>query len=247
MRPLYVKGRGDGRWRAKDGSLVYERPGQAAVRFPLERVSRVVVRGRAGWGEEVLRACAAGGVVVALLDADGNPEGFLLPWRKKQLKPGQMLEEFLHRRDWQWRFENWRRSEERRAIFKVLPAARQHAPLRAPDRARQALEAWVGDRRGVALIEKWKPLLAAVVHSKLCEEGLSPAAPGGKKGALDLAGVFCHLLGWHHYRHAKDCCVAPEAWFEEVSAYERIRERDEQRAVAMCRRFVAWLGEQEWE
>lgn len=247
MRPLYVKGKVEGRWRAEDGALVCERAGQAPVRYPLERVSRVVLRGRAGWGEEALRACAARGIVVALLDSDGNPEGFLLPWRKKQMKPGQMLEDFLHRRDWHWRLENWRRSEERRAVFKALPAARQNAALRAPEQARKALEAWVGDRRGVELIEKWKPLLAAVVHSKLSAAGLGPEVVSGRSPGFDLPRVFAGLLRWSHYRHAKDCCVAPEAWFEVVSSYERIRERDEQRAGALCARFVAWLGEQEWE
>lgn len=247
MRPLYVRGRADGSLRADGASLVYQRPGQAATRFPLERVSRVVVRGRAGLGEDVLRACALQGVVVALLDAEGRPEGFVLPWRPRQLKPAQILEAFLHLRDWQWRFENWRRSEERRAIFKVLPEARNDPALRRAETARRQLEASLTDLRGAALMEKWRPLLGATVHSKLSAAGLNPELLAGRKPGFDLPGVFRGLLEWYHYRYVQDCCAAPDSWFEVVSGYEQIRERDEQRAAALCSRFLAWLAEQEWE
>ncbi|MGQ9634958.1 MAG: CRISPR-associated endonuclease Cas1 [Bryobacteraceae bacterium] len=247
MRPLYVRGRAEASLRADGASLVYRRPGQAAVRFPLERVSRVVVCGRAGIEEDVLRTCAVHGVIVALLDADGRPEGFLVPWRTRQLKPGQILEAFLHLRDSQWRFENWRRSEERRAIFKVLPEARNDPALRRADAARRHLEASLKDSRGKVLLEQWRPLLAAVVHSRLSAAGLILAPSAVRKPGMDLPAAFRELLEWYHFRYAQDCCAAPEAWFEVVSSYEQIRERDEQRASAMCSRFIAWIKEQAWE
>lgn len=247
MRPLYIWGQPGASLTADGPSLLYQRPGRAAVRFPLSRISRVVVRGRAGIDENTLRTCASQGIVVGLLDSDGHPAGFVVPWQAKRLKPSDLLEDFLCRRDWASRLEDWRRSEERRAILKVLPRARHDAEARRPEKARRMLEASLGDERGLPLIQQWRPLLAAVVHSKIAEAGLSPTLLTGRRDGLDLPAVFCDLLSWHHYAHARDCCVAPPVWFEVVSRYERIRERDEQRAAALCGKFVTWLEGRIWE
>lgn len=247
MRPLYIAGQEGASLTADGPSLVYKRPGRSALRFPLSRVSRVVVHGHAGLDEAAVRACAGSGIAVGLLDRHGRPVGFVVPWQPRWPRPSELLEEFLMRRDWASRFEDWRRSEQRRAILKALPAARNDPALRHPERARRALEESLRDRRGLELLQLWKPMLAVVVHSKLSEAGLDPTLLAGRRPGFDLAAAFCELLGWSHYAHARDCCVAPPSWFEVVSAYERIRERDEQRAAALGERLLGWVGGRRWE
>ena len=85
-------------------------------RFPLERLSRVVVFGDVGWSSDAILACANAGIVVCLLRSNGllsecwvgepsTTSTFAEDWRR-----------FLERTDGQELFRQWRIRERQRAI-----------------------------------------------------------------------------------------------------------------------------------
>lgn len=247
MRPLYVEGGRSVRLKLDGPSLVVERDGVAPRRFPLGRVSHIVLCGSLEADYAVFRACGTVGIPVGALDATGEPFGFFLPWKARQTYPDELLENFLARPDWRSRYNDWRRSEERRAIVKALRAAGLPLHLTLPGAARQALLGRCNDQQlGAKLIEAWRSQSAVVAAKALTGAGFSPESLSGRRPGLDLTADFTALLEWGHWQHAREALVSPLSWAEQVDFYETFRTRDEQRAAAVADHFCYWLGGTRW-
>lgn len=248
MRPLYVEGGAKVRLKLDGPSLVVERDGVALQRFPLERLSRVVLCGRLEASYDALRACAAAGIPVAALDATGAPCGFFLPWRPRASPPSELLEEFLMRPDWRAHYEDWRRAEERRAMLKALRAAGV-ASLQTYGReaARQALLGAFSDRReAVIILDTWRFLLAVGVARAFSRAGFAPVLAVVKGPMFYLPSHFTEILSWAHWNMLRRATAPGQPWKNRVASYEAIRPRDEQRIEALVERFCTWLGGLRW-
>lgn len=249
MRPLYVAG-GNGVELKLDGpSLLVEAPGRAGRRFPLERVSHVVLCGAVSAGLDALRACVARGIPVAAMNADGTPAGFFLPWRARPPRPNAMLEAFLERSDAESRYRDWRRSQERRAMVRALRAAGLQ-PMRhlARQAAIDALMGQFPDPSSAArVLRSWLGLAAAVVHRKIAEFGLSPTLVAGRRRGIDLPADLAELASWGHFETLRQAGRCPQGHAAEVAAYEGQRSRDERLIHAVVSNFVFWLGGLQWQ
>ncbi len=247
MRPLYVEGGRKVRVKLDGPSLVVEREGSAQRRFPLGRLSRVILCGHMQTDYAVFRACGAAGIPVGVLDATGEPFGFFLPWKARPSRADEMLEDFLARPDWQSRYSDWRRSEERRAILKALHAAGLPPHLAKPGTARQALLGRFSDpHSGVKLMEAWRSQTAIAAAKALTAAGFAPTSMAGRRPGLVLTADLTALLEWSHWQYARETMTAVTAWAEQVAGYEAFRTREEQRAAALVDRFCYWLGGTRW-
>lgn len=247
MRPLYVEGGRKVCLRLDGPSLVVERDGAASRRFPLGRLSHVVLCGSLEADYSVFRACGTAGIPVGAIDATGEPLGFFLPWKARQAHPDDLLENFLARPDWRSRYNDWRRSEERKAVVKALRAAGLSLHLTLPGAARQALLGRFRDQHAAEkLMDAWGSQTAVVAAKALTAAGFSPESLSERRPGLNLAADFTALLQWAHWQYARETMTAQVTWAEQVASYEAFREREEQRATALADRFCYWLGGLRW-
>lgn len=228
-------------------SLLVERDGDAARRYPVQRLSRVIVCGQARMDCSVLRCCAENGVPVASLSADGEPSVFHLPWKRDRERPGELLEEFLERVDWRGRWDCWRSAQERREVLATLRAMGLPDHAAHPIAARSALSRAAGDRPSTwKLLESWRGLMALDVQAALIEAGFAADLVSGRRHGLSLGAVFCDVLAWRHWNDVARGGWTAKRWREAVAGYESMRRREETRARRLADRFGYWLGGTRW-
>lgn len=249
MRPLYVAG-GSGVIVRLDGpSLVVEAPERAQRRYPLERLSEVVLCGSVEAGVDALRACAARGIPVGALDAGGRPVGFFVPWRAPAARASVLLENFLQRGDAESRYRDWKRSQERRAMIRALRAAGLQ-PMRhlRREEAVEALMAGFVDRRAAArVLRSWLGLAATGVQGRLSEYGLCPTLVAGRRRGVDLPADVTEIVAWGHWEGLRRCSQMPRNWAEDVAAYEGQRAADGRVMRTVLEHFLCWLGGVRWQ
>ena len=97
-------------------ALRISRAGYADQRFPLRRVSRVMVSGDASWSTGALLVCADEGINVCFLKADGMPRARWIGRATKRGELAQRWQDFLDRPDWPDLYTQWRIAASRRAV-----------------------------------------------------------------------------------------------------------------------------------
>ncbi len=224
MRPLYLAGR-EPLDVALDGpALRVSSPGRADGRYPLRRLSRVIVSGEVEWQTRALTACLERGVPVTFLDREGRLLGYCFGARSREMPLAERLQELLDRPDWAARYGDWRAAEERKAILRALgghrarlsdlrPAAVRehllagHLRLARPARVRRVHRLLVG-------------MLAALSGEVLTRSGIRPELIGFRRRGLNLANDLTGLLEWELHATTR------------ALLRERRRERLEQPAIA---------------
>lgn len=115
-KPLYL----DGRVRlqvSSDGPALRVRSQCSGDRrFPLQRVSRIVVFGNVAWAAETLSACAAAGTIVCFLRADGLPSGRWVGPLSPRSSFAEDWRHFTDRAGAENRLRQWRVATRRDAI-----------------------------------------------------------------------------------------------------------------------------------
>jgi len=249
MRPLYVAG-GPGVCLRLDGpSLVVEAPQRPLRRYPLDRLSQVILCGAVDASLQALRACASRGIPVGALAANGSPVGFFLPWRPEPPRPSQLFENFLHRADAESRFEDWRKSQERRAIIRALRAA--HLPPMHYLSRRAAIQALLDQFPAPfpasRVLKSWLSLAAAVAQKAVNDHGICPTLAAGRRAGIDLPAALSEIAAWGHWEPLRRLPALPNGWAQEVQSYETQRARDEKLIRAVLTHFFCWLGGVRWQ
>ncbi len=248
MRPLYVRGGREVVLRLDGPSLVVEAPGTALRRFPLNRISYVVLCGAVQGHLSALHACAKAGVPVASLDASGAPAGFFLPWKKEPPRPSVLLEDFLARPDWQSRYSDWRRSQERRAMVRALRAAGL-SPLEfdtAEAAFRRLMQQFDDQSQALRVLRSWHAFSAPVAEACLSQRGFCPTLISGRMPSFDLPAHLADINGWSHLQTVRALQTWPRTWDEAAASYEAVRLKDLSRMRALVENFFFWLGGARW-
>src|SRR5438477_2491018 len=80
-RPLFLRPAGCARVDADGPALRVRAERRAEARFPLDRVSRIVVGARVNFSAEALRACLDRAIPIVIVNEDGTPLGSITPAR----------------------------------------------------------------------------------------------------------------------------------------------------------------------
>lgn len=228
-------------------SLLIEQDGQASQRFPLVRLSCVVMRGAGDIDFQALHACAASGIAWGCLSTNGEPMAFVLPWRTQRQRPAELLEELLGSPDGNYLWINWLRHQSSVVMDRTARKLGVCLSDRRPEHAYAGIVAACGVRpEDARVLKEWRGLLSVQVSSVLMKRGYSPNLlqhPGGVALVSELTGI----LAWRHLQELSHQHRERSSWQGTIAGYERFRARDEQRADALVAEMTCWLGGQRWE
>lgn len=202
MKPLYLDGSGAQRVSLDGPALKVQRPHSAAVRFPLARISRVVVSGEVTWSTAAMLACADAGIVVCFLRADGRPRARWIGRPTSRSTFSQHWRDFLDSPDWEERYGDWRTNLRRHAIrFCAMRLGVRHGLVRD-------LPSMVAsDASEPAPFKSAKSHLYGLAYARALDElatlGLGSGDPFLRTVAPDLAmcmqwGLHPDLVAWQH-------------------------------------------------
>ncbi len=152
MTALYLDARDPLQVVLEGPSLLVRGTGQAAARYPLRRVSRVVVSGAVDLETRALLACLQRGLPVVFLDAEGEPLGYCFGRRVRELPLDERLRELVALPDWQPVYENWRAAAERRELLAVVRRFGVRSADLRPASVRAALAAQRASLGAAALV-----------------------------------------------------------------------------------------------
>ena len=207
MKPLYLAGV-ETLHVALDGpALRVSKPNASDRRFPLRRVSRVVVSGRVSWSTDALLACADEGIVVCFLKGDGSPRGRWIGRPSKRCEFTQRWQNFLDRPDYRELYAQWRSNIRRRAVR--FCALRMGWP--PVGRTRDLIQAIQTEADcGVAELQAFRRKLHGLAHAR-CLEELARIGLGSDDASLALVvpdlitaiqwGMHPDLAVWRQGQH----------------------------------------------
>jgi len=109
MKPLYLNGK-EPMFIYLDGSgLCVSQKHTSIRRYPLSRVSRVVVSGCVSWSTAALLKCADNGIMVYFLNSEGNLRASWNGKETERTKLSQLWIDFTDRPDWEDIYRIWSR------------------------------------------------------------------------------------------------------------------------------------------
>lgn len=197
--PLYLFGP-PGTTIAADGpALKVQCASQAARRYPLSRIARIIAGPSVEWRTSALAACQREGLPIVFIGPTGVPSGWLQPARCKTSRLDGVIEEMVSRPDWRSHYTCWLRSTR----MKMLQAWRldRHAQARPVAEAnfREMVRCHVY-RFGSEVFSfpnagLHRAALTAYALQTLQRAGLKPQYCGDHGKALDLADDLARLLG----------------------------------------------------
>ncbi|MGQ0656649.1 MAG: CRISPR-associated endonuclease Cas1 [Chromatiales bacterium] len=221
--------------------------GRAIARYPLARISRIVVRGAVLWRGEALTALMETGIPVVLLDGAGKTLGYCWPVNRPSVPFVVELGEFLGRPDWQERHANWLRSTRMRVL--------QHWRRRRETAGQPVTEGqfaeWVHRHVYAYRSHELTPTdnlrrgaVAAVVATQLSSAGLAPCYWGVGDAQLHLARDVTDVLDL-----VLECQLGDFAASARADDPARLRllgpamTRLPRHCTALLRRFTRWVRE----
>jgi CRISPR associated protein, Cas1 family len=195
-RPLFLNPALRGQIDLDGPALRLRAEHRAETRFPLDRVSRIIVGARVNWSARALQVCLERGIPIVIAGAGGAPLGSMLPVRVPALPLASALEELLCCPDWRDIYRRWQRAERMRMLAAWRQA--QQAEGTGPDPAAyQSLVRRYVYRAGTMARETagfWHSALYAIAVEALRRWGVTPVMWGDGGDALDLRRDLSDLL-----------------------------------------------------
>lgn len=116
-KPLQLDGRMHSiSLRAAGPALAIARS-EREITVPLARIARVIVRGRVHWDSAAVALCLQHRVPIVFLDGSSTPVGAALPLVADTGTLDELMSAFVDRSDWQYRYDNWLRSQKLRMLL----------------------------------------------------------------------------------------------------------------------------------
>ncbi len=186
---------------ALDGpALTVIASGRAASRYPLRRLSRIVVSGRVEWATPALIACLRAGIVVTFLDEEGELAGLCLGAATGGVNLHDRLAEFALRPDWPDYYRNWYNAMERRGILRLVNRLSLHVKDLRPVTVRRAVAQRLGTlavaRVAQCTLGYLEAALFACVARIVSDSGIPPVLLTDEKLDIHLTRDLGRLLAW---------------------------------------------------
>ncbi|MCZ2152354.1 MAG: CRISPR-associated endonuclease Cas1 [Bryobacterales bacterium] len=253
LRSLYLEQSPELRIALDGPSLVVRTPGRAARRFPFRFLRQVYLLGAVTLPGPALEALLRNGILITFSSRNGDPLGYLWPVRETPATLSERLDRFWERPDWHWKYENWRRAQERRAIrecAKVLPRAPQDLRPAAVERLWQNILR----RRSPHAANRLRIVrtcLLDLVQEGFQRSGVALEALARRTAMAQLPADFADILLWAFYPElaslpapAADGAPAKSLLKETLFYFEGLRPREERRFRRLLDRYEYFLGGQ---
>lgn len=251
-RTLYLTAKNNPSLTLDGPSLLIAEDASAPRRFPLRLVRQVVVQGTVALPSPLLEQCLQQGISITWLESSGEPIGFFWPAAETPAALNERLELFWERSDWHWKYENWRRAQERRALKDTLSALQLWLKDLRPEQAERVLLR-ILERQAVWNALPWRirflrGLLLNLVQERFLGSGVTLQSLERRTMAIQLPEDFMRLLFWRYYADLHACSpVASDGSIHEirrqsVAFVEQRRARDELRFLRLLDRFDYFLG-----
>lgn len=203
-RTLYLREASCRRVDASGEALVVEtqRAGEPLrrLRFPLQRVARVVSGTSVDWSGAALHLCMQRRLSICWLDAYGEAWGSLHSHRGERAGFASALDLLLETSDGHARYQHWLKS---RRMQVLLQWGRAEGPAIAPRQWESTKRSWVYQAElSTHLPSALKGLIAASVAQQLQTHGLMPVQIGPAGEPVPLA----HDLTWLLWAEMNLCC-----------------------------------------
>lgn len=169
MKPLYLHADRPLVVSLDGPALRIARTGCADQRFPLRRISRVMVSGNASWSTGALLACADAGVTVCFLTAAGTPRARWIGRATARNELAQRWQDFLDRPDWSDLYTEWRIATTRRAV-RFCAWRMGWSPTRDPRTMHQAICEATRNIVNTAELRTIRRRLYGLAHARALEE-----------------------------------------------------------------------------
>ena len=222
MKPLYLHADSPLAVSLDGPALRISRSGCADQRFPLRRISRVMVSGAASWSTGALLACADEGITICFLNADGGPRARWIGRATTRNELAQRWQDFLDRPDWPDRYTEWRIAVSRRAV-RFCAWRMGWSPTGDPRTMHQAIceatRVVVGAAELRAIRRRLYGLAQARAFEELGKVGLSARESSAARLVPDLVtviqwGLRPELIRWLDRRRNARCSHHAETGFD---------------------------------
>lgn len=200
LKPLYLDGVQPLAVKLDGPALKVMQPGRSPGRYPLRRLSRVVVSGAVDWDTPALIACLRAGVVVTFLDEDGELAGLCVGAATGGVNLRERLAEFALRPDWPEYYANWYAAMERRGILGLVNRLSLRVDDLRPATVRrcyaQRLAGMASPRVAQRVVSYLEAALAACAARTAADCGIPAALLTDEGQDYRLTRDLGRLLGW---------------------------------------------------
>lgn len=255
-KPLYLDGTQPLRVVLDGPSLLVLAAHTAPRRFPLARISRILVTGQVTWENEALTACLDHGVPLTFLSPDGTARGFALPSSDPATPDNEKLEAFLAQPDWRSRYTDWLRAYERREILSLLRQLQLRTRDLRPEPVRELVESHLTGQIPLVACRTMKNLLDGMLAGRLARHlvnlAWAPALLVDRQPGFHFIRDAVTVLGWRFYAdierflHVAGASFPHQAGLEVrarlATAYENLAPREDRRIRHYCESFRFWVG-----
>lgn len=191
-RALYLGARDKKSVTCTDAALVVRNEKRQTLRYPLQRISRVVSSTVADWSGQALALCLQNGIGITWMDGRGNAVGTCYPQKRQHPSFAAAVEMLTETPEGLARYHNWLRARRMEVLMRWGKSALDAIPLAQWEATKRE---WVYGRRFVVHL----PLALlghcqAWVGAQLAEHGLQPQLWGPDAQPVDLDHDICELL-----------------------------------------------------
>lgn len=256
-RTLYLTRTNSGEYRectvTLDGpSLLVQQRGWSPRRYPFRLLRQVVVQGPVELSAPVISACLRHGITVSWHNLQGEALGHLWPTREVPAPLNERLEMLWERRDWHWKYENWRRAEERRAIRETLALLGLNLddlrPASVARLLRRLADGQTSTGTGAWRVRFLRGTLHTLVQENLLRAGLTAECLGRRSVTAQVPEDITELLLWRLYVDllqnppSEGTLRIDQLRRECIEWMEARRHREEQRLRQLLDRLDYFLG-----
>lgn len=200
LKPLYLDGAQAVVVTLDGPALRVAQAGRSAGRYPLCRLSRVIVSGTVDWATPALIACLRAGVVVTFLDKDGELAGLCIGACANGVNLHNHLEEFALRPDWPAHYANWYAAMERRGILGLVKRMNLRVDDLRPETVRHCYAKHLSARVSPRVVRRTtgylEAALAACAAQTAFDCGIPVALLTDEGQGFRLTRDLGRLLGW---------------------------------------------------